>query len=142
MNIERHKRQLDFIDSSITNTPIYIIGAGGIGSWTTLLLAKMGFEDLTVYDADKVENHNVASQFFKENQLGMNKVDALYDNVFEQTGIQITPIVTIIDEERIERGLVIIAIDSMKERVRLGEIYKDKDIYIIDGRMGGTEMEI
>lgn len=142
MNINRYKRQLDFIDQDIVNTPLYIIGAGGIGSWTTLMLAKMGFNDITVIDEDIVEDHNVASQFYNEGQLGMLKVNALEANVKSFTGIDIKAIPHNIDEERIENGLVIFAIDSMKERVRLGNIYKDKNIYIIDGRMGGTEMEI
>jgi len=81
----RHARQLDLIDEQDQQIKIDIIGAGGIGSFTTLALAKMGFNNLRVHDFDVVEDHNVASQFFKEPQLGMYKVDALRDNVKEQT---------------------------------------------------------
>ena len=60
----------------------------------------------------------------------------------EQSGEEIETIDDIKQEEHIDKGLVIFAVDSMAERIRLGEIYKDKDIYIIDGRMGGLSMEI
>ena len=138
---ERYTRQLDIINQSELNFPIHVIGAGGIGSWTTLLIAKMGCPDIHVYDDDIVEEHNVASQFFKQDQLNMNKVSALAINVIEQTGINIKPKQKI-DEERITEGLIIITIDSMSERIRLANIYKDIPLYIIDGRMGGLQLEI
>jgi len=43
-------------------TPIIVIGAGGIGSMLVLLLAKMGFENITVYDPDTIEDHNIPNQ--------------------------------------------------------------------------------
>ena len=82
--IERYKRQYDFVKFDELKLPIHVIGAGGVGSWTALLLAKMGCQDITVYDMDEVEDHNVASQFYSEDQLGMNKLDALKENVKKQ----------------------------------------------------------
>lgn len=144
---QRYKRQLDIIDPEMLKLPIHIIGCGGIGSWTALALAKMGCSNINVYDDDVVEDHNVASQFFKESQLGMLKRDALKENVKEQSG---TGLYVHSNEEEEQIGIeptedaqvVIFALDSMAERIRLGEIYKDKNLYIIDGRMGGTQMEI
>lgn len=138
----RLDRQLDIIREGELTFPIHVLGAGGIGSWTVLLLAKMGCSNIIVYDDDIVEDHNVGSQFFKESQLGMKKVKALKINVLEQTGVEIKTIDRIKDENFIDRGLVIIAIDSMEERIRLSEIYKVHPIYIIDGRMGGLTFEI
>lgn len=145
--MNRYKRQLDIVDPELLKLPIHIIGCGGIGSWTTLVLAKMGCSNITVYDNDTVEDHNVASQFFKESQLGMSKVDALLNNVLEQSGNLIN-VMNNESEELIglepteDAQLVIFALDSMAERIRLGEIYKDRNLYIIDGRMGGTQIEI
>jgi len=138
---ERYTRQLDIINQEQLNFPIHVIGAGGIGSWTALLLAKMGCPDISVYDDDIVEDHNVASQFFDYNQLGMLKTEASRNNIEKQTGIFIHPKHNI-DEEQITEGLVIIAIDSMQERHRLASIYKERNLYIIDGRMGGLQLEI
>jgi len=138
----RYDRQSDIVKSADLTLPIHLIGAGGIGSWTALLLAKMGCSNIIVYDDDIVEDHNVASQFFKEEQLGRLKIDALYDNVLEQTGTEIEKVENIVEEEYIDKGLVVIAMDSMAERIRLGNLYKDKPIHIIDGRMGGLSFEI
>lgn len=138
---ERYKRQLDIIPNNMMEVPIHIIGCGGIGSWTTLTLAKMGCSNITVYDDDVVEDHNVASQYFKESDLTKLKRTALFDSVEEQTGICISTKENK-EEEAIDSGIVIFALDSMKERVRLGELYKDRDIYIIDGRMGGLQLEV
>jgi len=139
---KRYSRQLDIIKAGDLRFPIHILGAGGIGSWVALTLAKVGCSNITVYDNDKVENHNIASQFYKEDQLGEFKVKALAKNVFEQTGTTISIMKNIKEEEYIVDGLIIITIDSMAERIRLGEIYKDKDLTIIDGRMGGLSFEL
>lgn len=138
---ERYTRQLDLINQDQLNFPIHILGCGGIGSWTTLLLAKIGCPDISIYDNDIVEEHNIASQFFTPIQLGLKKRIALMNNIKQQTGIEIKPKENI-DEEQITEGLIIIAIDSMEERIQLGNIYKDKNVYIIDGRMGGLQLEI
>ena len=50
-------RQLDILPPEQTITPITIIGAGAIGSFVALSLAKMGFDDITVYDFDKIESY-------------------------------------------------------------------------------------
>jgi len=138
---ERFKRQIDIIKTEELDFPIHILGAGGIGSWTAMTLAMMGCQNITVYDDDEVEDHNVASQLYKEKQLGKNKVHALADNVKEQSGLDIVT-ATKDAENNIITGLVIITIDSMESRARLAELYKDKDVYIIDGRMGGLQLEI
>ena len=46
------------------NTPIHIIGCGATGSWVALMLAKMGISNITCWDFDKVEEHNLPNQFF------------------------------------------------------------------------------
>jgi len=77
MSLKRHKRQLGIVSPAQLQSPIVVIGAGGIGSWAVLALAKMGCPNITVIDFDTVEDHNVATQFYKESQIKMFKVDAL-----------------------------------------------------------------
>lgn len=82
-------RQKDFISKQKLNKyPVHIIGVGATGSWLTLILAKLGVENITVYDFDRVEEHNLPNQFYKEKDAlnKKSKVVALRDNVFEQTG--------------------------------------------------------
>ena len=56
-------RQLDIADpSKFKDKPVTVIGAGGIGAATAVALAKTGFENITVYDFDTLEEHNIPSQ--------------------------------------------------------------------------------
>ena len=63
-------------------TPIVVGGAGGIGSWLTLFLARMLSEShLFLYDFDMVEEVNMAGQLFGRQHIGMSKVNAIQDIV-------------------------------------------------------------
>ncbi len=138
---ERHKRQSDIIKSEDLSRPIHVIGCGGIGSWSALLLAKMGCQDITIYDFDNVEEHNVASQFYKQFQVGIKKTTALKQNVHEQTGVELK-IGNVEEEHLIRDNIVIIAVDKMSEREKFAIDFRYSDNIIIDGRMGGLQAEI
>ena len=58
-----YERQKDIITPEELKRTINIVGLGGIGSWTSLYLAKMGCQHLVLIDPDTVEEHNLASQF-------------------------------------------------------------------------------
>lgn len=70
-------RQKDFFDPTKTDVGITIVGAGGIGSFTTVLASKMGFTDIVLFDDDSFEAHNIPNQFASREQVGMSKVDAV-----------------------------------------------------------------
>jgi len=56
---------------------VSIVGCGAVGSWTGLLLAKMGVDRLTIYDHDTVDVVNMSSQVFAFSDIGENKAEAL-----------------------------------------------------------------
>jgi hypothetical protein len=132
-------RQLDIIPVDVLNEPITIIGAGAIGSFVTLSLAKMGFENLTVYDFDKIEIENMNCQFYRKTDVGEFKVHALKDLVRSFTDVEITAK----NEAYVSGvfpGIVVMAVDSMKVRRLIWENHKEISFHtklIIDGRMGG-----
>src|ERR1035437_9086780 len=76
-----HMRQLGLIDPEKLQMPIAIIGAGSIGSWTALALLKLGCSDVTVFDFDKVEEHNIGSQIYTMADIGKDKTQALKDRL-------------------------------------------------------------
>ncbi len=81
-------RQLDVLDvPRLARTPITVIGAGAVGSFTVLALAKCGAECITVYDDDTVESHNLPNQWYRLTDLGRPKVEALRELVREMTGV-------------------------------------------------------
>jgi molybdopterin/thiamine biosynthesis adenylyltransferase len=59
---------------------IYIIGAGGVGSWLTPSLAMLvGPGNITVIDKDVLEVKNLNRQLFTSQDIGKSKAEALAD---------------------------------------------------------------
>ena len=54
-----------------------VVGCGGTGFWTALLLAMSGVEDLILIDSDIVEVSNLNRLFFEETCVGKKKAEAL-----------------------------------------------------------------
>lgn len=135
---EHLTRQMDLIPMRVLDEPITIIGAGAIGSFTALTLAKMGFKDLLVYDFDDIEIENMNCQFYRFDDIGKNKALALFDLIKSFTGVEIDA-----RNERYEsgqfKGIVISAVDSMATRKLIWDNHKETATatkLIIDPRMG------
>lgn len=134
-------RQLDFLNPDVVDIPnINIIGCGGIGSYVAYYLAQMGIDKLTVWDRDKVEEHNVSNQNFTLSQIGQFKVDAIRESIVEKTGETINVKRHFFNSEsQIKDGIVIFATDSINSRKLIYNVIKDvpEITYMIDGRLGG-----
>lgn len=131
-------RQEDLIDSRLHGMKTAVIGAGGIGSFLVLSLAKMGIADLIVCDPDEVEPHNVPNQLYGEADVGLAKVQALAGIVGRQTGTFIEPIEGEVTEPSTQlpgHDLLIAAVDSMEARKKLFE-GRNSEGWYMDGRMG------
>lgn len=137
-------RQIDIISPSKLKISITIIGAGGIGSPTVLGLAKMGCSQITVYDDDKVENHNLPNQLYRVTDIGQPKVIALKGIVNEFTDVEIRAIQERIKEKKEFSGIVITAVDSMSSRKEIWQsiIWQPAIELYIDARMGGEVVRI
>lgn len=140
---DRYHNQLDIINPLFEQTKVVVIGAGWIGSTTVMCLAQMGIKDITVIDYDKVENHNLASQLYKEDDVCRMKVSALYDNVLEFTGIEINCINDKFKPEHVkDADIVIIGVDNMATRKEVVESLTSKTKRFIDGRMQWEAFEL
>jgi len=134
---EHLTRQLDIIPMDTLEEEITIIGAGAIGGWTTLALAKMGFTKLTVYDFDVVDTANMSCQFFRFSDVGSKKVIALRSLVQDFTNVKIS-----IQERYIGQplsGIVVMAVDSMEVRKMIWDKIVENPYTIklvVDPRMG------
>lgn len=62
---------------AIQKKTILLAGCGGIGSWTTMLLARMKPAALFIYDPDIVETANMSGQLYSVQDIGNHKVSAL-----------------------------------------------------------------
>ena len=131
-------RQMDLIPLEVLDTPINIIGAGAIGSFTALALTKMGFNNLVVFDDDTIDVENMNCQFFRFKDIGKSKVNALQELIEDFTNHKIEIIPTKWDNIPME-GITICAVDSMSVRKQVFErFYKQVNgsKLIIDPRMG------
>mgnify|MGYP001590153371 FL=1 len=123
MQIEPYYMRQATLLPTTAHKPVTIIGAGGVGSMTSLVLAKMGSVNQTIYDHDTVEAHNLPSQLFRMGQEGMPKVAALKENVELLT---IEPNITAKQMQWDGRSspVVVCAVDSMATRKAIYEQLK------------------
>ena len=132
------RRHMELFDPYTFSTPIHVIGAGATGSWLVLQLAKLGITDITVWDFDTVEEHNIPNQAYLFGQKGDAKVDALYDIVYANTQTDIKAHNQKYTNQRLS-GIVFLMVDSMAERKRIwDEQIKMKSAVklLIEPRMG------
>ena len=122
-----YRKQINLIDAEEVNVPINIIGCGALGSWLVLFLLKMGFKNITVYDFDNIEEHNIPNQCFSESQVGMAKVDAM-DSLCKMFNKDAEERVKFVNQKITLRevwgmeGIILCAVDSMRVRK---EIYSN-----------------
>jgi len=71
-------KQDSLIDSKkVSAWKVKVFGIGSIGSIMIKQLALLGFQDITGYDFDKVEDDNIGSQEFRGEHVGMTKTEAI-----------------------------------------------------------------
>lgn len=136
-------RQADLIPLSALGKKVNVIGAGAIGSFTVLALAKMGFSNIEVWDDDVVSIENMNSQYYRRSDIGKPKVKALRELIMDFTGIEIKT-----NPFRYEggplSGIIISAVDSMAARKMIFEsqITSFNCEAIVDPRMGAEDARL
>ena len=142
--ITDYTKQKELIEPNQTTQRVNIIGCGALGSWVAFILLKMGFNNIYVYDFDTIEEHNIPNQLFREQQIGIPKVDALrdiYEEFFDDTTDQnrLTILNRRLDESNCQiGGLTLCCVDTMAGRKELYTNmfkYGNSDIWI-EGRIG------
>lgn len=144
MNAQHLLRQSDIVDTTALNVPLSIIGAGSVGSFTALILAKMGYTgEIHAADFDTIETHNIANQFYPMNSEGQKKVEMLQRVITQFTGISIDA-----DDRRMSKcpsaEAVIFAVDAMDTRIQFWKGMKasKRPKWVFDSRIGAELMRI
>lgn len=75
--------------SRLADVRLTLCGAGALGSHLADNLARQGFRHLRVIDFDRIEEHNVSTQIYGEQDVGAWKVDVLRNRLFASTGVEI-----------------------------------------------------
>jgi hypothetical protein len=124
---------------------VTVVGAGGIGAITTLTLVKMGFKDIVVFDAESVEEENVATQFHPIVALNLPKVHSVRQQATDhdwnvnleayQEDVEITTDVT--------NFFIVSTVDSISSRQVVWEAVKgSRWQYFIDAGMGAQQLNL
>lgn len=104
MNL-RYERNIIHIDAHeqnrIRDFSVLIAGCG-IGSYIAECLLRMGFENLTIMDGDKVELTNLNRQNYVEKDIGINKAIALKERLMAiNSDAHITAYTEFIDQDNL-----------------------------------------
>lgn len=137
-------RQLDLVNPETLDLPVHLIGCGGIGSFTALVLSKMGVQQLHLYDPDGIEEHNLPNQLFRLKDVGRPKVDALREILEEFAGAPVEGLPVEVEARRMT-GVVISGVDTMRARktIWLRSIrYRASVLRYLDARMGAEVARI
>jgi len=144
---EQFNRFKDAIWFSDRKELVMVGGAGGIGSWLVFLLVRAGFLP-TVYDFDIIEEYNTGGQLFRKQDVGVKKVDALYNISKEFCGEEINTFDVRINENSPTHYFMFSAFDNMKARKDMFNGWK-KSIencpvtpIFIDGRLSMESFQI
>lgn len=141
MAIDHTRHSGIFNASSVSVT---LIGAGGIGAITGITLAKMGVPYIHIYDDDRVDEVNIATQFHKVSDIGTPKVEALTKAMVEYAGIEPQTSELRVDKDTVfETQFVISAVDSITARKGIWEAVKSsKPRVYLDARMGAEQFQL
>jgi len=139
-------RQLDLINQrQLGRLSLTIVGCDSIGSFTALALSKMGLGKLVLYDMDKIEDHNISTQFFTHLQKGENKA-----KLTEKMCYMFSSIMNVwnhpykFENEEIKTDIVLASTDNIEGRqaVFMSALKSDKCKLYIDVRMQGNNLKV
>ncbi len=75
----------------LAEVSVTLCGAGALGSNLADNLVRQGFRHLCAIDRDRVEEHNINTQIYGEEDVGMWKTDVLANRLFCSVGVEIEP---------------------------------------------------
>lgn len=76
-------RHGETVQKQFASATVAVCGLGGLGSSTAVALIRAGIGSLILIDFDRVDISNLHRQQYEAAQIGMNKTDALRDNLLE-----------------------------------------------------------
>lgn len=139
---------------AIQQRDITLVGLGGIGSWTSLLLARLKPGHLNMYDPDSVEAVNMAGQLYALTDCGCAKASSIMSLIRRYSDYYGTSIYC----QRYSGGargatkIMICGLDNMDSRKEVFYSWHNmlnnlpeelrKECLFIDGRLAAEEFQI
>ena len=133
----------------LKSSHVAVFGIGGVGSYAVEALARSGVGHISVIDADKVNESNINRQLIAtEKTVGIDKVEAVRARIKEiNSDIKIDCYPLFFSEETADMinlsdcDYIIDAIDSVKSKIALISLAKNKNIPIISSMGTGNKLD-
>jgi len=120
-------KSYDYFKPESCRERLHIIGCGSVGSTLAELLVRFGLTNLALYDFDTVEPHNLANQIFRQEHVGIPKVEALTGMLTEinpEIGGSLKPATEGYKDQRLS-GYVFLCVDNIDLRREIARVNKD-----------------
>jgi len=130
---------------------VLVLGQGGIGSWLSVMLARVGCS-LHTFDMDIYEEHNLTGQMARKKDIGKNKAEAIKDLIAELSPDTVVHTYGVYDEAAVVSDITLCGFDNMDARklafakweeyvLGLSESRR-KECFFQDGRLLAEQMQI
>jgi len=141
---ERYSRQQELIPPErLAACPATVIGIGAIGRQVALQLAAIGIGNLQLIDFDIVEESNVASQGYREHDIGQLKVNATAEACRQiNAELSVNEVETRFRRSMSIGDAVFCCVDSIDTRRLIWEATKDRTRFFTDGRMNAEVIRV
>lgn len=135
----------------VTTLDITLIGIGGIGSWTGLLLSRLKPNSMSTYDPDIVDSTNLSGQLYSNSDVGSSKVSSLF-TIITSFGYyyRLSTYFRNFSSGDYTTKIVICGLDNMEARKLVFDKWKDslpytrrpQEFLFIDGRLSAEFFQI
>jgi sulfur carrier protein ThiS adenylyltransferase len=141
---ERFSRQQDLVPMErLAVCKATVVGVGAIGRQVALQLAAMGIPWLELVDFDIVEESNLASQGYLEEDLGRMKVEATADLCRRiNCNLEIHAVVDRFKRSMEVGNVAFVCVDRIETRRLIWEAVKGKADFFADGRMSAEVLRV
>ena len=133
----------------LKNAYVTVIGLGGVGGITAVMLARCGIGRLKLVDFDKVDETNINRQVVANTKtVGKNKTDVLEEMILDiNPSCKVEKFSTRLTKESIYNLIsndtfVVDAIDSVKDKVELCDYCYKNEIPIISAMGAGNRYDL
>jgi molybdopterin/thiamine biosynthesis adenylyltransferase len=126
---------------------VLVLGQGGIGSWLSLMLSRIGC-NLFIYDMDHYEEHNMTGQFVGSSMVGQPKVDAVASHIQEfSPACVVNAIYERYTTDSVANNITLCGFDNMVARKIAWQRWReqfadDKEAIFMDGRLTAEHLQI
>lgn len=155
MHKEQHTRTVLLVGkekfNKLQNSHVLIVGLGGVGGYAAEQLARAGIGELTIIDADLVNESNINRQIIALNStIGKDKIEVVSKRLKDiNSEIKINAFKTFISEENIndiikpqQFDYVIDAIDTLMPKVELIKASLKNNIPIVSSMGAGGRIDV